>query len=114
MIITTTSSVEGRKIKEYSGIVTGEAIVGAHMFKDMFAGLRDRFGGRAGSYEDTLRDARKEAFEDLEERAEKLGANAIVGVDLDYEVITTKKGGSMLMVTVSGTAVLVESEPLIS
>src|SRR5688500_11361752 len=99
MIITTTSAVEGRPATAYLGIFTGEVIVGANLFKDMFAGIRDIVGGRAGAYESTLRDARAEAFAEAEAEATKLGANAIVGVDIDYEVIG--KAGSMLMVTVS-------------
>jgi uncharacterized protein YbjQ (UPF0145 family) len=103
MIVTTTSSVEGRPATQYLGIVTGEVIVGANIFKDLFAGVRDIVGGRSGAYENTLRAAREEAFREAEAEAAKLGASAIIGVDIDYEVIG--KGGSMLMVTVSGTAV---------
>lgn len=103
MIITTTPSVEGRQIAEYRGVVTGEAILGANIFKDLFAGIRDIVGGRAGAYEDELRKARTIAFQELEAAAQQLGADAVVGVDLDYE--TVGQGGSMLMVTASGTAV---------
>ncbi|MFC7500315.1 heavy metal-binding domain-containing protein [Enterovirga sp. GCM10030262] len=103
MIITTTTSVEGRPVQQYLGIVTGEVIVGANIFKDLFAGIRDIVGGRAGSYEKTLRSARNTAFEELEAEAARVGGNAVIGVDIDYEVIG--KEGSMLMVTVSGTAV---------
>ncbi|PWG02731.1 heavy metal-binding domain-containing protein [Sphingosinicella humi] len=103
MIVTTTTLVEGRPVQQYLGVVTGEVIVGANIFKDLFAGIRDIVGGRAGSYESTLRDARATAFEELEAEAARLGANAVIGVDIDYEVIG--KEGSMLMVTVSGTAV---------
>lgn len=103
MIITTTPTLEGQPIREYIGIVTGEVIVGANIFKDLFAGIRDIVGGRAGAYESTLRDARREAFDELENEAKRLGANAVVGVDIDYEVVG--QGGSMLMVSVSGTAV---------
>lgn len=103
MIITTTPTLEGQQIKEYLGIATGEVIVGANIFKDLFAGIRDIVGGRAGAYELTLRDARREAFAELENEAKRLGANAVVGVDIDYEVVG--QGGSMLMVSVSGTAV---------
>jgi uncharacterized protein YbjQ (UPF0145 family) len=103
MIVTTTSSVEGRPATQYLGIVTGEVIVGANIFKDLFAGVRDIVGGRSGAYENTLRAAREEAFREAEAEAARLGASAIIGVDIDYEVIG--KGGSMLMVTVSGTAV---------
>ncbi len=103
MIVTTTSLIEGRPVTQYLGIVTGEVIVGANIFKDMFAGVRDIVGGRSGSYEKTLKSAREEAFEEVEELATKLGASAVIGIDIDYQVIG--KEGSMLMVTVSGTAV---------
>ena len=102
MIMTTTPSVEGRTIGEYLGLVTGEAILGANIFKDLFAGIRDIVGGRAGAYEDELRKAREIAYRELGEAAERLGADAIVGIDLDYETVGQ---GSMLMVTASGTAV---------
>jgi uncharacterized protein YbjQ (UPF0145 family) len=103
MIITTTTAVEGRPVREYLGVVTGEVIVGANIFKDLFAGIRDIVGGRSGAYESTLRDAREQAFQEMEEEASALGGNAVIGVDIDYEVIG--KEGSMLMVSVSGTAV---------
>ena len=103
MIVTTTHSIEGRPVAQYLGVVTGEVIVGANLFKDLFAGIRDIVGGRAGAYEDTLRSARETAFEELEAEAARLGASAVIGVDIDYEVLG--KEGSMLMVTVSGTAV---------
>ena len=103
MIISTTTTNEGRPVTQYLGVVTGEVIVGANIFKDLFAGIRDIVGGRAGSYETTLRSARDTAFQELEAEATRLGANAVIGVDLDYEVIG--KEGSMLMVSVSGTAV---------
>lgn len=103
MIVTTTPSIEGKFIKEYKGVVTGEAILGAHLFRDLFAGIRDIVGGRSGSYEKSLREAREIALQELQEEAQKLGANAVVGVDLDYEVIGEQ--GSMLMVSASGTAV---------
>ena len=103
MIITTTPSVENRPIREYLGIVTGEVIVGANIFKDLFAGIRDIVGGRAGAYEGALRDARNEAFRELEAEAADRGADAVIGVDIDYEVVGSN--GSMLMVSVSGTAV---------
>lgn len=106
MIITTTPSVEGRRIKKYCGIVTGEAIVGANIFKDFFAGIRDIVGGRSAAYEGELKKARQIALTELEEAAQNAGANAIVGVDLDYEVLG--QSGGMLMVNASGTAVLVE------
>ncbi|MEO1170371.1 MAG: heavy metal-binding domain-containing protein [Pseudomonadota bacterium] len=103
MIITTTPQVEGRPITRYCGVVTGEAIIGANIFSDMFAKVRDIVGGRAGAYEKALKTARREAFADLEHEADDAGADAVVGVDLDYEVIG--ETGSMLMVSVSGTAV---------
>jgi uncharacterized protein YbjQ (UPF0145 family) len=103
MIITTTTSIEGRPVREYVGVVTGEAILGANIFKDLFAGIRDIVGGRSGAYEEELRKARAIALEDLAAAATQLGADAVIGVDLDYE--TVGQGGSMLMVTASGTAV---------
>ncbi len=103
MIVTTTPTIEGRQVRDYLGIVTGEVIVGANIFKDLFAGIRDIVGGRAGAYESTLRDARREAFAELESDAARLGADAVIGIDIDYEVVG--QGGSMLMVSVSGTAV---------
>ena len=103
MIMTTTPSVENRPIREYLGIVTGEVIVGANIFKDLFAGIRDIVGGRAGAYEGALRDARNEAFRELEAEAADRGADAVIGIDIDYEVVGSN--GSMLMVSVSGTAV---------
>jgi uncharacterized protein YbjQ (UPF0145 family) len=103
MIITTTTSIEGRPVHEYVGIVTGEAILGANIFKDLFAGIRDIVGGRSGAYEDELRKARMIALDELGQAASQLGADAVIGVDLDYE--TVGQGGSMLMVTASGTAV---------
>lgn len=103
MLVTTTSNVEGRKIVEYYGICTGEAVCGANLFRDMFAGIRDIVGGRSGSYETVLREGKKLAIDDMCAQAEEMGANAVIGVDLDYEVVGDK--GSMLMVAVSGTAV---------
>jgi uncharacterized protein YbjQ (UPF0145 family) len=103
MIVTTTPSIEGRQVREYLGIVTGEVIVGANIFKDLFAGIRDIVGGRAGAYESTLRSARQQAFAELESDATRLGADAVIAIDIDYEVVG--QGGSMLMVSVSGTAV---------
>ena len=103
MILTTTPHVEGRTIAEYRGIVTGEAILVANIFKDLFAGIRDIVGGRSGAYEEELRKARAIAFQELEEAARQVGADAVIGIDLDYE--TVGQGGSMLMVTASGTAV---------
>jgi uncharacterized protein YbjQ (UPF0145 family) len=105
MIVTTTPSVEGKAIREYLGVVTGEAVLGANIFRDLFAGVRDIVGGRSGSYEKELRRAREIAFQELEEAAGARGANAVVGVDIDYEVLGEKNG--MLMVSVSGTAVKV-------
>ena len=103
MIITTTPTIEGKRVIQYLGLVTGEAVMGANMFKDMFASIRDIVGGRSGSYEKELRKARDIALRELEEPATDLGANAVVGVDIDYEVLGEKNG--MLMVSVSGTAV---------
>jgi uncharacterized protein YbjQ (UPF0145 family) len=105
MILTTTSSIEGKPARDYLGIVTGEVIVGANIFKDLFAGVRDIVGGRSGAYENSLRDARETALKELENEARSRGANAVIGVDFDYEVLG--QGGSMLMVTASGTAVVV-------
>jgi uncharacterized protein YbjQ (UPF0145 family) len=103
MIVTTTPSVEGRPVREYRGIVMGEAIIGANIFKDFLAAVRDVVGGRSQAYEDALRGARQEALREMVTRARELAADAVLAVDLDYEVIG--KGGSMLMVTCSGTAV---------
>ena len=105
MLMTTTPTVEGKTIRTYHGVVTGEAIIGANFLKDIFASVRDFVGGRSGAYEKTLRSARETAFEEMAEAAEKLGANAIVGIDLDYEVLGETNG--MLMVAVSGTAVTI-------
>jgi uncharacterized protein YbjQ (UPF0145 family) len=105
MILTTTSSIEGKPARDYLGIVTGEVIVGANIFKDLFASVRDIVGGRSGAYESSLRDARETALKELEGEARARGANAVIGVDFDYEVLG--QGGSMLMVTASGTAVVV-------
>jgi uncharacterized protein YbjQ (UPF0145 family) len=102
MIVTTTPSIEGRAIRDYLGVVTGEAILGANVFRDLFAGIRDVIGGRSGSYEEVLREARDAALSEMETEAKKRGADAIVGVDLDYETVGQ---GTMLMVTASGTAV---------
>ena len=103
MILTTTTLVEGRPVVSYLGIVTGEVIVGANIFSDLFASVRDIVGGRSGAYEGALRDARTQALAELELEAKDLGADAVVGIDLDYEVLG--KTGSMLMVSASGTAV---------
>lgn len=106
MIVTTTPSIEGRRITGYLGLVAGEAILGANLFKDLFAGIRDLVGGRSATYERELQRARDIAMSELQQRAEELGANAVVGIDLDYEVLG--QGNGMLMVAASGTAVLVE------
>lgn len=106
MILSTTSQLEGRPVVRYLGIVTGEAILGANIFRDLFAGIRDIVGGRSAGYEKELQRARRIALEELEERAAELGANAVIGVDLDYEVLGG--GNGMLMVSASGTAVLVQ------
>ncbi|KAF0186453.1 MAG: hypothetical protein FD124_1282 [Alphaproteobacteria bacterium] len=102
MIVTTTPNIEGRPIRDYLGVVTGEAILGANVFRDLFAGIRDVIGGRSGSYEEVLREARDAALSEMEAEAKKRGADAIVAVDLDYETVSQ---GTMLMVTASGTAV---------
>ncbi len=104
MLITTTNTIEGKRITEYCGIVTGETIIGANIFRDFFASIRDIIGGRAGSYEKVLREAKDIALQEMSEQAAQRGANAVIGVDLDYETI----GDSMLMVTASGTAVRFE------
>ncbi|OWU83552.1 hypothetical protein ATO6_16860 [Oceanicola sp. 22II-s10i] len=104
MIITTTQGIEGHKILDYKGIVVGEAIMGANIVRDFFANITDIVGGRSGAYEAKLQDARDTAMREIEARAAALGANAVVGVDLDYEVV----GDSMLMVSVSGTAVVID------
>ena len=102
MILSTTPTIEGHPIREYKGVVTGETIIGANMFKDIFAGIRDIVGGRAGSYEKVLREAKDTSLNEMMVRANAMGANAIVGIDIDYE--TVGSGGSMLMVATSGTA----------
>ena len=106
VIVTTTPSIDGKKITSYRGIVTGEAIMGANIFKDLFAGIRDIVGGRSATYERELKRARDIAMEELKQSASELGANAVVSVDLDYE--TVGGNASMLMVTVSGTAVVLQ------
>ncbi len=106
MIITTTPSIEGKRITRYCGVVAGEAILGANVFKDFFAGIRDIVGGRSGTYERELQRAREIALKELEQRAAEAGANAVVGVDLDFEVLG--QGNGMLMVSASGTAVVVQ------
>lgn len=106
MILTTTPNIEGHRIKEYLGVVAGETILGTNFFRDFFARVRDVVGGRSGAYEKELVRARAIAFQEIQEEALKVGANAIVGIDLDYEVMG--ETGSMLMVSISGTAVRVE------
>lgn len=103
VIVSTTPTIEGRPIQDYLGIVTGEVIVGANIMRDLFAGIRDIVGGRSGSYERILADARNQAIEELQAECASRGGNAVVGIDLDYEVIGAN--GSMLMVSASGTAV---------
>ncbi|PZO45704.1 MAG: hypothetical protein DCF21_01530 [Leptolyngbya sp.] len=105
MILTTGPNVDGRQVIEYCGIVNGEAILGANIFKDFFAGIRDVVGGRAGAYEQSLRQARNTAIKEMMQAAKELGADAIIAVDIDYESIEISNGGNMLMVAASGTAV---------
>jgi uncharacterized protein YbjQ (UPF0145 family) len=105
MILTTTPSIEGKAIREYKGIVTGEAILGANLFRDIMASVRDIVGGRSAAYEKELGEARRVALEELQAEALRVGGNAVVGIDLDYEVVG--QNGSMLMVSASGTAVVV-------
>jgi uncharacterized protein YbjQ (UPF0145 family) len=106
MLVTTTPNVEGRRITRYCGVVAGEAILGANLFKDLFAGIRDLVGGRSATYEHELQRARDIALQEAQDRARELGANALVGIDIDYEVMGQTNG--MLMVSVSGTAVVIE------
>ena len=106
MMVTTTPTVEGHRILSYRGVVTGETIIGANVFKDFFASIRDIIGGRSGSYECVLREAKDTSMREMIERAQQMGANAVVGVDIDYETIGAQ--GSMLMVAVSGTAVVID------
>jgi uncharacterized protein YbjQ (UPF0145 family) len=103
MIITTTDHVEGRRVIDYLGVVTGEAIIGVNVFRDFFAGIRDIVGGRSGGYQNALKDAREHAMADMQDAAKRLGADAVVGIDLDYEVLGKENG--MLMVSINGTAV---------
>ena len=107
MIITTTAVLSGKEVTDYLGLVSGEAILGANIFRDFFAGIRDIVGGRSGAYEASLREAKDIALREMEEAAQRLGANAVIGVDLDYENITAGNSGGMLMVSASGTAVKV-------
>ena len=106
MILATTPIIEGKRITTYYGIVSGETIIGANVFRDFFASIRDIVGGRSGSYEEVLREAKDTALKEMSEQARQMGANAVIGVDLDYE--TVGGSGSMLMVTASGTAVFLE------
>ena len=106
MLVTTTNSIESRRITEYKGLVAGEAVTGANVVRDIFAGLRDFFGGRSGSYEKVFRSSREAAIEDMVANAQAMGANAVVGVDIDYESVGAK--GSILMATACGTAVVLE------
>ncbi|MEM6382584.1 MAG: heavy metal-binding domain-containing protein [Pseudomonadota bacterium] len=108
MLLTTTSSLQDKSIVDYRGIVTGEAILGANIFKDLFAGIRDIVGGRSAAYEKELAKARSIAMQEMQERAAAIGANAIIGVDIDYESVQMGSGGGMLMVSASGTAVIVQ------
>jgi uncharacterized protein YbjQ (UPF0145 family) len=107
MIIVTVGELEGKPVKQYLGLVSGEAILGANIFKDFFAGIRDIVGGRSAAYEEELRKAKAIAIEEMTQQARELGANAILGVDLDYENITVGQTGGMLMVSANGTAVKV-------
>ncbi|MEM9472666.1 MAG: heavy metal-binding domain-containing protein [Pseudomonadota bacterium] len=106
MLVTTTNTIDGRRISAYKGLVAGEAILGANLFRDLFASIRDIVGGRSGAYEKVLNDARETAIAEMADKASALGANAVIGVDIDYE--TVGQNGSMLMVTAAGTAVVVE------
>ncbi|SFH09786.1 heavy metal-binding domain-containing protein [Pedobacter insulae] len=106
MLVTTTNTIEGKRIVKYIGLVSGETIIGANIFKDLFAGIRDIVGGRSGSYEQVLREGKNTALNEMQQYASSMGANAVIGVDLDYE--TVGSGGSMLMVTATGTAVVLE------
>jgi uncharacterized protein YbjQ (UPF0145 family) len=105
MILSTTPTIEGRTIREYKGVVTGETIIGANFVKDLFAGIRDIVGGRSASYEKVLREAKNTSMNEMMDRAREMGANAIVGIDIDYETIG--ESNSMLMVATSGTAVVI-------
>ena len=109
MILTTTSSLQNHEIETYLGLVTGETIIGANLFKDLFASIRDVVGGRSSSYESVLREAKETTLSEMQERAERLGANAIIGIDLDYENLGAN--GSMLMVVAPGTAVRIKNAP---
>jgi len=106
MLVLTTPNIEGKKIFKYLGLVSGEAILGANIFKDFFAGIRDIVGGRSAAYENELKKAKSIAIEEMKEQAKSLGGNSVIGVDLDYETIQVGNSGGMLMVTASGTAVI--------
>lgn len=106
MLLSTTPTIEGHTIREYKGVVAGETIIGANFVKDIFASIRDVVGGRSNSYEQVLKEGRETSIKEMEDRARQLGANAIVGIDVDYETIGAK--GSMIMVAVSGTAVVID------
>lgn len=106
MLLSTTGGIEGRKVSQYLGVVAGEAIIGANLFKDIFAAIRDVVGGRSSSYETVLKEAKEHALSELKEQARMRGANAVIGIDLDYETIGSN--GSMLMVSANGTAVIIE------
>ena len=108
MIVVTTPNLDGHRITKYLGLVSGEALLGANIFRDLFAGIRDIVGGRSAAYEQELRKAKEIALGEMQQEAQRLGGNAVVGVDLDYETITTGSGGGMLMVSAAGTAVVVE------
>ncbi len=110
MLILTTPNIEGKKITKYLGLVSGEAILGANIFKDFFAGIRDIVGGRSAAYEQELRQAKDIAIQEMTDEAKGLGGNAVIGVDLDYETIQVGQGGGMLMVSASGTAILYKEE----
>ena len=110
MLILTTPNIEGKRIVKYLGLVSGEAILGANIFKDFFAGIRDVVGGRSAAYENELRQAKNIAIQEMIEEAENLGGNAVIGVDLDYETIQVGQAGGMLMVSANGTAVVFEEK----
>jgi uncharacterized protein YbjQ (UPF0145 family) len=110
MLIVTTPGIEGKKIVKYLGLVSGEAILGANIFKDLFAGIRDIVGGRSVAYEKELRQAKEIALKEMADDARALGGNAVIGVDLDYETISIGQAGGMLMVSANGTAVVIENK----